>query len=60
MGQDRKDGAGVLMSQEHMGRVFLQREIQQNRRRELVLIPKALLAMALVAVLIFVRQNFFV
>lgn len=48
------------MSQEHMGRVFLQREIQQNRRRELVLIPKALLAMALVAVLIFVRQNFFV
>jgi hypothetical protein len=59
MGQDRENGAGALMSQEHMGRVFLQREINQNRRRELLLIPKALLALGLVAALVYVRQVFF-
>ena len=48
------------MSQESMGRVFLQREINQNRLRELLLIPKALLALGLVAGLIIVRQVFFV
>ncbi len=47
------------MSQETMGRVFLQREIDQNRRRELLLIPKALLALALVAGLVVVRQVVF-
>jgi len=60
MGQDRKNGAGALMSQDNMGRVFLQREITQNRRRELILIPKALLALGLVALLVWVRQVFFV
>jgi hypothetical protein len=59
MGQDRENGAGALMSQENMGRVFLQREINQNRRRELLLIPKALLALGLVAGLVYVRQVFF-
>ena len=48
------------MSQDTMGRVFLQKEITQNRRAELVLIPKALLALGLVAGLVFVRQVFFV
>jgi hypothetical protein len=48
------------MSQENMGRVFLQREITRNRRRELILIPKALLALGLVAGLVYVRQVFFV
>jgi hypothetical protein len=60
MGQDRKNGAGALMSQDNMGRVFLQREITQNRRRELILLPKALLALGLVALLVWVRQVFFV
>ena len=66
MGQDRKNGAGALMSQgkflsqEGMGRVFLQREINQNRRRELLLIPKALLALGLVAGLVVIRQVYFV
>jgi len=59
MGQDRKNGAGALMSQEIIGRVFLQREIDQNRRRELLLIPKALLALGIVAGLVVVRQVFF-
>ncbi len=58
MGQDRKNGAGALMSQD-MGRVFLQREINQNRRAEWLLVPKALLALGLVAGLVFVRQVFF-
>ena len=48
------------MSQESMGRVFLQREINQNRLRELLLIPKALLALGLVAGLVVIRQVFFV
>jgi len=47
------------MSQEIIGRVFLQREIDQNRRRELLLIPKALLALGIVAGLVVVRQVFF-
>ena len=47
------------MSQEGMGRVFLQREINQNRRRELLLIPKAILALGLVAGLVVVRQVYF-
>jgi hypothetical protein len=42
-----------------MGRVFLQREITANRRAELWLIPKALLALGLVAGLVVVRQVFF-
>jgi len=48
------------MSQDNMGRVFLQREINQNRRRELLLIPKALLALGLVAGLVVIRQVFFI
>jgi hypothetical protein len=48
------------MSQENMGRVFLQKEITQNRRRELLLIPKALLALGLVAALVVIRQVYFV
>jgi len=59
MGQDRKNGAGALMSHDNMGRVFLQREITQNRRRELLLIPKALLALGVVAGLVVIRQVFF-
>jgi len=47
------------MSHDNMGRVFLQREITQNRRRELLLIPKALLALGVVAGLVVIRQVFF-
>ena len=47
------------MSQDNMGRVFLQREINRNRRAEFLLIPKALLALGLVAALVVVRQVFF-
>lgn len=47
------------MSQEYMGRAFLQKEITQNRRSELLLIPKALLALGLVAGLVALRQVYF-
>jgi hypothetical protein len=47
------------MSQDTMGRVFLQKEITANRRAELLLIPKALLALGLVAGLVYLRQVFF-
>ena len=38
---------------------YLQREIDQNRRSERLLIPKALFALVIVAVLVVVRQVFF-
>jgi hypothetical protein len=41
------------------GDVFLQQEIDANRRGERWLIPKALLSLAIVAALIVVRQVFF-
>ena len=39
---------------------FLQREIDADRRHERILIPKAILAVAVVAVLVAIRQLFFV
>ena len=41
------------------GHEFLQREIDDNRRSEFWLIPKAVLALAVVAVLIVIREVFF-
>jgi hypothetical protein len=41
------------------GDAFLQREIDDNRRSELWLIPKAVLALAIVAVLVVIREVFF-
>ncbi|HEY8912912.1 hypothetical protein [Lacisediminihabitans sp.] len=42
------------------GDAFLQQEIEQNRRSERWLIPKAILALAVVAALIVLREVFFV
>jgi hypothetical protein len=42
------------------GDAFIQAEIDSNRRYEYSLIPKAIIAFAVVAVLITVRQLFFV
>ncbi len=41
------------------GDEFLQREIDDNRRSEFWLIPKALLALAIVAALVVIREVFF-
>ncbi|MHC5797033.1 hypothetical protein ACVXZ4_12820 [Lacisediminihabitans sp. FW035] len=41
------------------GDEFLQREIDDNRRSEFWLIPKAFLALAVVAVLVVIREVFF-
>ncbi|CAN5494730.1 hypothetical protein [Lacisediminihabitans sp. H27-G8] len=41
------------------GDEFLQREIDDNRRSEFWLIPKAVLALAVVAVLVVIREVFF-
>ncbi|QNE46248.1 hypothetical protein F1C58_04540 [Glaciihabitans sp. INWT7] len=41
------------------GNEFLQREIDENRRSEFWLIPKAVLALAVVAVLVVIREVFF-
>lgn len=42
------------------GEEYLTREIEENRRAEFWLIPKALFALAIVAVLVVIRQVFFV
>lgn len=39
---------------------FLQREIDRDRKHEWVLVPKALIAIVAVAVLVLIRQLFFV
>jgi hypothetical protein len=41
------------------GDQFLQHEIDDNRRAERLLIPKAILALVLVAVLVAIREVFF-
>jgi hypothetical protein len=42
------------------GSTFLQQEIDSNRRAERLLIPKALIALMIVAILIAIREVFFV
>jgi hypothetical protein len=42
------------------GDAFLQNEIDENRASERVLVPKALIAFAFVALLVIVREVFFV
>ncbi len=59
-GAARGDGATDLPTDpRNPGDEFLQREIDVNRRSELWLIPKAALALAIVAALIVVREVFF-
>lgn len=41
------------------GDSYLQQEIDENRRHERWLVPKALLAIALVVVLVIIRQVYF-
>jgi hypothetical protein len=43
----------------HPGDAFLRQEIEQNRKAERILILRGLIALALVAVLVVVRQVFF-
>jgi hypothetical protein len=44
----------------HPDAALIQRELDRDRRHEWVLIPKTLLALAVVAVLVVIRQLFFV
>ncbi len=60
MGQDREDRAGARMTRREDIRIENeQREIDRDRRGERSLIPKALIALAVVAVLVVIRQLFF-
>lgn len=52
--------AGVVEDIRNPGDAFIQAEIDSNRRYEYSLIPKAIIAFAVVAALIIVRQLFFV
>jgi hypothetical protein len=44
----------------HPDDAFIQRELDLDRRREWLLVPKAFIALAVVAVLVVIRQLFFV
>ncbi len=44
----------------HPDAAFIQRELDRDIRHEWVLVPKAILALAVVAVLVVIRQVFFV
>jgi len=44
----------------HPDDAFIQRELDRDRKHEWVLIPKAIIALAIVAALVVVRQLFFV
>jgi hypothetical protein len=44
----------------HPDVAFIERELERDRRHEWVLIPKAIIALAVVAVLVVIRQLFFV
>jgi hypothetical protein len=45
---------------QHPSAEFIQRELDRDRKHEWVLVPKALFALAVVAVLVVIRQLFFV
>lgn len=44
----------------HPSAELIQRELDRDRKHEWVLIPKAIIAVAVVAVLVVIRQLFFV
>ncbi|HMH59046.1 MAG TPA: hypothetical protein VK537_07680 [Galbitalea sp.] len=49
-----------LVDPRHPDDAFIQRELDRDRKREWYLIPKAFIALAIVAVLVVIRQLFFV
>jgi hypothetical protein len=44
----------------HPDDAFIQRELDADRKHEWVLVPKAIIALVVVAVLVIIRQLFFV
>ena len=44
----------------HPDAAFIQRELDADRKHEWVLVPKAIIALAVVGVLVLIRQLFFV
>jgi hypothetical protein len=50
----------LLVDPRHPDPEFVQRELDRDRKREWFLIPKALIAVAIVVVLVVVRQLYFV
>jgi len=64
--QPKHNGAGgadaemMLADPRHPDDAFMQRELDRDRRHERVLITKAIIALAFVAVLVVIRQLFFV
>jgi hypothetical protein len=64
-----QDGGGIrasknaeilLIDPRHPDFAFIQRELDRDRQHERVLIPVAIIALAVVGVLVLVRQLFFV
>jgi hypothetical protein len=49
----------LVTSDDALGRAFLQRDIDHNRRAEWLVVLKAVIALALVAGLVVIRQVYF-
>jgi hypothetical protein len=56
----RSTAESVPADPRHPDDAFLQRELDNDRKGEWILIPKALFALVLVGVLVLIRQLFFV
>ena len=55
-----RDAEMLLVDPRHPDAAYMQRELDRDRRHERVLITKALIAAAVVAVLVVIRQLYFV
>jgi hypothetical protein len=58
--RSRRNAETMLVDPQHPDDAFIQRELDRDRKREWYLIPKAFIALAIVAVLVVIRQLFFV
>jgi hypothetical protein len=54
-----KNDGFILADPQHPDPAFIQRELDRDRRREWFLVPKALIAIAIVGVLVLFRQVYF-
>jgi hypothetical protein len=58
--RSRRNAQTMLVDPRHPDAAFIQQELDRDRKREWYLIPKTFVALAIVAVLVVIRQLFFV
>jgi hypothetical protein len=58
-GSSVKNAEFLLADPRHPDAAFIQRELELDRKREWYLVPKAIFALVIVAVLVLLRQLYF-